>query len=549
MKSFWLLSCVSVATLVAGTAAATTQQPDAGQTLQELRPAPPLPPPSPTLPIQPPATAPAQPGGPKVEIQSILIKGNSLVTTEKLLALLQDAPGQSFDLAGLKGLADRISSYYHANDYPFARALIPAQTMKDGALEIDIIEGRYGKVTVTGDPRAQEAQGFLNSLEPGAVIEGKPLERAVLILGDQPGYKVVPIIRPGQETGTGDLGLRLEREKRFGGSVGGDNYGNRYTGQWRGQLDLYANSPLMLGDRFDISGIYTEENMWFGSARYDLPIGTSGLRANIGYAHTHYELGGSFSSLDAHGTAKIASAGLSYPIVRSQKTNLSISAGYQHKWLNDDEDATETNDSKSSDDVSLAVNFDSRDGFLGGGIIYGSLGWTHGILNLDHGLEEGDRSTAKSQGQFDKFNLDVVRLQALPVDNLTLFTRVSAQIAADNLDSSEDFGLGGPYGVRAYPTGESYGDEGLLAQLELRYAIGPVTPYGFFDYGYSIINQDPWTSGDNHRSLGGGGLGVRVAYHGWNADALVAWRSFGGKPQSDTKDRVPLFWVSLSYDF
>jgi len=359
----------------------------------------------------------------------------------------------------------------------------------------------------------------------------------------------VPIIRPGQQPGTGDLDLKLERDKRFGGSITADNHGNRYTGQWGGELDLYANSPLMFGDRLDLSGIYTEQNMWYGSARYELPIGHDGLRANVGYAHTHYELGGSFSSLDAHGTAKIASAGLSYPIIRSQKTNLYVSANYEHKWLNDDEDATDSNDSKSSDDAILVVNFDRRDDFLGGGITYGVLSWTHGFLNLDHGLEEADRSTAKTQGQFNKFNLDVARVQALPLENLTLYGRFSAQISTDNLDSSEDFGLGGPNGVRAYPTGESYGDEGLLTQVELRYAIGPVTPYAFFDYGYSVTNEDPWTSGDNRRSIGGGGLGVRASYHGWDADALAAWRAFGGKPESDTKDRVPLFWVSLTYNF
>jgi hemolysin activation/secretion protein len=36
-----------------------------------------------------------------------------------------------------------------------------------------------------------------------------------------------------------------------------------------------------------------------------------------------------FASLDAHGTAKVASAGLSYPILRSQRANLV--ATYQSK--------------------------------------------------------------------------------------------------------------------------------------------------------------------------------------------------------------------------
>jgi len=38
-----------------------------------------------------------------------------------------------------------------------------------------------------------------------------------------------------------------------------------------------------------------------------------------------------------------------------------------------------------------------------------------------------------------------------------VYGRVSAQWASKNLDSSQKFGLGGPNGVRAYPSGEGYG--------------------------------------------------------------------------------------------
>ena len=41
-------------------------------------------------------------------------------------------------------------------------------------------------------------------------------------------------------------------------------------------------------------------------------------------------------------------------------------------------------------------------------------------------------------------------------------SRLSLQETGTNLDSSEDFLLGGPYGVRAYPLGEAPGDRGYL---------------------------------------------------------------------------------------
>lgn len=549
MKPSRFLSLTAMAVILPATSFAQVQ-PDAGQTLQEIKQQPTLEREDSRLDIQVPTVEAAVPGGPQVRITAIELNGNSALKDEELMAVIGDAPGKSYDLAGMKNIANRITSYYHMRGYPFARAFVPAQTMAGGTLRLEIVEGRYGAVQVTGDdPNASAAQGFLSSLRTGDVITGPRLERASLILDDQPGYRVTPIIRPGQEVGTGDLDVRLERDKRFGGEISASNHGNRYTGRAQARADLYANSPFMFGDQVKLSTIYTEEDMWYGALEYNAPLGTSGLRGNVGYTHTYYELGKEFSSLDAHGTAKIVSAGVDYPILRSQKANVMLGATYQHKWLRDEIDLTNADDRKTSDSLPVALNFDFRDSFGGGGITYGAFSWTHGILNLDNGLEIIDAASAKSDGHFDKINLDVARLQALPVPNLSFFARASAQAAADNLDSSEDFGLGGPNGVRAYPTGESYGDEGWLTQMEVRYQIEDFTPYAFYDYGQSRTNQDPWAAGDNSRSLGGGGIGVRYEYQGFNADLSAAWRNVGGEPQSDSKDATPLVWGRVGYKF
>lgn len=526
------------------------QQPDAGRTIQELRPAPSLPAPSPSVSLETPQRQMQEPGGPQVTLNTIILEGNTVFSDQTLLAILGDANGQAFDLAGMKALADRVTNYYHAHDYPFARAFIPAQSMKDGTLRIEIVEGRYGEIRVTPESsRAATAQKFLDSLQPDSVIRGKPLERAALILDDQPGYSVMPVVRPGALAGTGDLDVRLTRDSRFGGNVGIDNHGNRYTGRLRAQSNLFANSPFLFGDQATLSTIYTEEDMWFGAAGYSVPLGYSGLRGNIGYTQTYYELGKEFEALDAHGTAKIASAGLSYPLLRSQQANVTLSAQYQHKWLEDRQSSTGTSDSKSSDTLPLSVGFDVRDTFGGGGITYGALSWTPGTLDLDAGLSATDGGSAKTDGTFNKINLDVARVQALPA-GFTVFGRVSGQAATDNLDSSEKFGLGGPNGVRAYPTGEGYGDEGALGQVEVRYTIEDmVTPYAFYDAGWVRTNADPFAAGDNDRSISGAGIGVRFEEAGFNADASLAWRTNGGDPQSDSKDETPLLFFKAGYSF
>lgn len=553
MKRFYLSVSVLGLSVVTGTAMAQ-QQPDAGRTLQELNKG------APTLPaqgnvpvIEKPSTLKREHGGKQVSLTDVEIRGNSRIATPVLLRVVGDVHGKNLDMAGMKELADKVTSYYHAHDYPFAKAYVPAQALKGGKLEIVVVEGRYGRVKVDGkDRRAAAAQKFLAGLKTGDVIEGTRIERASLMLDDQPGYNFVPTIRPGTEPGTGDLTVKMTPDRKVGGSVGLDNHGNRYTGKVRGVADAYVNSPFLFGDRASISTIYTEEKMWYGSANYVAPLGYSGLRGNVGYAHTYYELGKEFASLDAHGTAKIASAGLSYPLIRSQQTNLTLGGTYQHKWLKDQQSVAGTDESKTSDVLPLALSFDNRDKVGGGGVTYGTLTWTHGMMDLDSSLRAADQTTAKTNGAFDKLNIDVARLQATPVNKLTVFGRAAGQMSKDNLDSSEDFGLGGPDGVRAYPVGESYGDEGWMAQVEARYAATDhVAPYAFYDYGSIKTNHKKWAgSGNNNsRQIGGAGVGVRGSYKGWTADASAAWRTNGGKVESDSRDDVPQLWVKVGYSF
>ena len=522
--------------------------PDAGQTLQQLQPPIAAPRESQPLKIQAPLdSAPIAPGGAAVILNAVKLSGNSVFSEETLRAALGDVTGKTFDLAGLRGLAQRITDVYQAGGYPFARAILPPQDLANGDLRIEVIEGRYGVVQAQGDDSvlARQATAFLDGLLPGSVIASAPLERAALLLDDLPGIQTSATMRPGTQAGTGDLIVQVARDQRVRGDIGLDNAGSRYTGKNRVRANVDINSPFLLGDQLTVRALLSEEKLWLGSLGYSLPLGTSGLRGNVGYSHTSYELAKEFASLHANGTAKVASAGLSYPILRSQKANLTLIATYQSKDLHDNRDSTQTYESKSSQSMPLALQFDYRDAF--DGITYGSASWTPGKLKLDAGLTAVD--DYKSNGRFHKVNLDVVRLQSLPA-GFNLMAHLSWQQANKNLDSSEKLSLGGASGVRAYPSGEATGDEGGLVQLELRYDAGAYTPYAFMDAGRITVNAKPVVAGDNRRSLSGGGLGLRYQRQAWSADVALAWRTLGGRSLSETNsDPKPRVWLNVEYRF
>lgn len=541
--------------LAAVTLPATAQvAPDAGRVLQEQT-APSLQQPKSRegILIVTPPNEPTLPGGAQVNLKAVKLQGNRVLSDSQLLSALGNVAGQSFDLAGLRGLAERIADTYHKAGYPFARAYLPPQDLGSEQLIIEVVEGRYGEIRVTGDTHlALQAQRLLSELKPGATINSASLERATLILDDQPGIKAMPVIRPGQQFGTGDLDVEIKRTRPVIGDVRYDNYGNRYTGQHRLQGNVQFDSPFRLGDQVVMRGLFSDDGLWLGSLGYSTPIDATMWRANVGYAHTYYALGKDFAASDASGTADVYSAGATYPILRSQAFNLTAGITYQHKQLHDIKGAAGTEASKSSDSVPLSLQFDRRDNFLRGGLTYGTFSITPGRLSLSD--EATDASSGlNSSGSFTKGNLDLARLQSTAVANLSLSARFSAQWASKNLDSSERFSLGGASGVRAYPVGEGIGDNGWLVQIELRYQKGAFAPYAFYDAGAVRINAIPGSlnpvPSTNERSIAGAGVGTRYQEGRWNADLAVAWQARGGNPEADTLIRVPRVWMTVGYQF
>ena len=152
---------------------------------------------------------------------------------------------------------------------------------------------------------------------------------------------------------------------------------------------------------------------------------------------------------------------------------------------------------------------DHRDDFGRGGVTAAGLTWSTGVLDIETPeTRAADALTARTNGDYNKLGLYVMRLQNIS-DRVSLYGSVSGQIASKNLDSSEQMSLGGMYGVRAYPQGEAFGDEGYLATVEARYLLaqlsdrqlGQVHLIGFVDAGSVTVNKDPWDGSDNTRTL------------------------------------------------
>ena len=121
------------------------------------------------------------------------------------------------------------------------------------------------------------------------------------------------------------------------------------------------------------------------------------------------------------------------------------------------------------------------------------------------------------------------------------------QLANRNLDSSEQFYLGGADAVRAYPQGEAGGDSGYQATAELRYQT-PVKGMSmtlFADVGEVLPRKDGDTS-DPHRRLAGWGIGAVYSLDCSLYARLDYARKIKGESyRSEAEDKNGRLWFRL----
>src|SRR5690606_11037735 len=60
------------------------------------------------------------------------------------------------------------------------------------------------------------------------------------------------------------------------------------------------------------------------NVRWEAPIGSSMLRAHVGYAEVDYRLGNAFDVLDITGRASHVEIGLKHPVLRSRGASASV---------------------------------------------------------------------------------------------------------------------------------------------------------------------------------------------------------------------------------
>lgn len=498
------------------------------------------------------ATISSTDGGVRIPVRAIRVTGSTLYSAAELEAMVADMIGGTRSLAELELAAARISAHYREHGRFLASAYLPVQEIKDGLLEIAVLEARLDRITLDNTSRVSDER-VREHLKVLTQDEQLPMDRPLLLLRDTVGVgSLHAVLQPGARVGTSDLLVRAAPTAPYSGTLQLDNHGNRYTGEYRVNAAVALHSPFKIGDQFTARVIGSDRDLLHGRIAYQLPVGGDGLRIGAAVAHTQYQLGREYKSLEAHGWATSTSLFASYPFIMTQHGYLTGAFTYEDRQLKDLMDSFDVNNQKSVKSGTFGLNGNYQDTFNGAGQTSFNLGLTLGHLSMDAEQRALDEASARSNGDFTKISYMFNRLQRV-TDRDILAISLSGQWAGNNLNSSDKFSLGGSYGVRAYPQGEGSGDEGSILNVEFRHRFMPqLQGVIFYDYGRIRINHDQYIAGDNTRIIAGAGFGMNaLLFNRVSLDGYVAWTTQGGAPktEADSSEHSPRLWVQAGVGF
>ena len=498
------------------------------------------------------AAAPASESA-RIKVNSLHLTGQKLYLEADLLKLTGFTAGNELSLGQLQTMAAQIADFYHQKGYFVAQAYLPAQEIKNGAVTIAVIEGHYGAVTMRNQSNLSDrlANGAVDDLHSGDAISSAALESDLLLLSDTPGVEVRSTLVPGASVGAADLIVDVTPGQLVTGSIDADNGGNRYTGQYRLGGTLNINNLAGQGDVATLRALSSFDGLDYARAAYQMQFGKA--TAGVAYSRLDYKLGKEFSDLHGNGTADIASVYGSYPLLRSRRSNLYVQVGFDYKTFEDRIDLVSSHVDRRVEVLMTTLRGDHRDDFGGGGLTAGALTWSTGNLDIEtREARSADGLTARSNGHYDKLGFSAMRLQRV-TDAFSLYGAINGQVASKNLDISEKMYLGGIDGVRAYPQGEAFGDEGYLATLEARYLlpqfsqqwVGQLQLVSFVDTGTVTLNENRWDNSDRTRTLSGAGVGINwFDFNNYSVKTYYA-QKLGGEKATSAPDSSGRFWVQM----
>lgn len=452
----------------------------------------------------------------RVTLQRIRVEGSSVLPATVLQARTETYTGREIGGSDILQLASELTAMYRNAGYILSLVLVPPQSLAEGTLTLQVVEGYVNAVTVqAGEGVSATVRESLarigEQIKASRPLDALVLERYLLIANDFPGIELRSILSPSRVQGAADLTL-VANVKRMEGFASVDNYGSKYLGPGQILAGITGNQLLGVNDQWRAIAVGTgDREMAYGQLSYSQVVNTEGLKLSAAVSRARTQPGDVLKPFDVRGAADTTSISATYPLRRSRNESLFARVTYDHSDIRTDILGTRVIEDRIRA-LRLGLSWRVLDRFDGQSLL--ELDFSQGL----GGTDESDllKSRAGAKGVFNKLTFDYERTQFFSASTSLAFG-VAGQWANTPLLSSEQYALGGRRFGRAYEPAELVGERALAFRIEPRYAGALDAPgfrsyqtFGFYDIGKVWRVGSPAAGVAASQSLASAGAGVRL---------------------------------------
>jgi hemolysin activation/secretion protein len=466
-------------------------------------------------------------------VGTIHVEGSTVFTPEELDKVKASYENRELSTEDLEELRRALTLLYTNNGYVNSGAIIPDQTVQEGEITFQIIEGKLTDIDIEG------TKYFLPfyfeqriALSAGPPLNIRPLkERLQILLQDSRIQRLNSELKPGLKPGEGTLNVQVEEASPFRAWGEFNNFQSPTIGAERGLGTIAVDNPFGIGDHFVFTYGGSNGLNPLLDTSYVIPFTPQDTTLGFQYRLNDFEVVTSpFDELDIKTQTEIFTLTLRHPVYRSLTDEVSLSLIGEHLSTKSTLGGTgfsfipgTTNNGKA---VVSALRFAQE--------------WVHrepaqvlsvysrfsvglDVLNATNnrvGKDDPDSHffTWLGQAQWAR-RIDPLGIQ--------LISSLALQIANDSLFPLEQFAVGGRYSVRGYRENTLVRENAFLFSVESRIPMIPsvLGPHftahfaPFIDVGRSWNAKRDTPSPETLASIG---VGLRLGFFD-RAFANVYW--------------------------
>ena len=461
--------------------------------------------PQPTL---PPLRLPRQPDtdlSPRVRVfvQHVNVVGGTVFPPEVIARVTAPYENRYVTQEELQALRVELSKLYAEQGYVNSGVILPDQTIRDGQVTYQVIEGGITELNISGNRWFREAY-LRQRLSPGTPLNVNDLQRQIEILLDDPRIQRLRVdLKPGLRPGEGVLDVQVEDRQPFRLLLDVNNYQAPSVGAEHGIVTVEDANLFGWGDVLTLRYGRSEGLNPLLDFRYAIPITKWDTTLSFQYRRNAFTvIDEQFADLDIEENSQIYTLGLRQPLYRTRSDTVAVEL---------------IGERLSEKTTLLGMPFPLLPGSPENGesvvmALRAAIEYVHRTQNhaialrsrFSVGIDALGATVASSSNVPDgKFFAWLGQAQwawRLPFFDTQLITRTDVQLTPDPLLVLEQVSVGGRYTVRGYRENTLVRDNAFLASAELRVPIVRNQRWAdylelapFFDYGraWRAVDETP----------------------------------------------------------